>query len=78
MNMLNKIRTILSEELGIDASKITEETTFKELGADSLDLLEMIMNLEDEYSVKFDTNRLEELKNVGEVIDYLKELGIEA
>ena len=45
--MLNKIRTILSEELGIDASKITEETTFKELGADSLDLLEMIMNLED-------------------------------
>jgi acyl carrier protein len=76
--MLNKIRTILSEELGIDASKITEETTFKELGADSLDLLEMIMNLEDEYGVKFDTNRLEELKNVGEVIDYLKELGIEA
>ena len=54
------------------------ELVLKELGADSLDLLEMIMNLEDEYGVKFDTNRLEELKNVGEVIDYLKELGIEA
>lgn len=76
--MLEKIKEILAEQLGCDAGMITEETSFKDdLGADSLDLLEVIMALEDEYGVEMNTEDLSELNTVGDVMNYLKEKGIE-
>lgn len=76
--MLEKIKEILAEQLGCDAGTITEETSFKDdLGADSLDLLEVIMALEDEYGVEMNTEDLSELNTVGDVMNYLKEKGIE-
>lgn len=76
--MLEKIKEILAEQLGCDAGTITEETSFKgDLGADSLDLLEVIMALEDEYGVEMNAEDLSELNTVGDVMNYLKEKGIE-
>ena len=64
--------------MGCDADMITEETSFKDdLGADSLDLLEVIMALEDEYGIEMNTEDLSDLNTVGDVMNYLKESGIE-
>jgi acyl carrier protein len=76
--MLEKIIEIISEKLNLEAAGITKETRFKEdLGADSLDLFELIMALEDEYAIEIDQDALESLTTVGSVIDYLTEAGIE-
>lgn len=70
--MLEKVKEIVAESLGADIETITEETTFKEdLGADSLDLFEMVMALEEEYSVEIPTDDLEKILTVGDVIAYL-------
>ena len=72
--MLEKMKEILAEQLGCDADMITEETSFKDdLGADSLDLLEVIMALEDEYGIEMNTEDLSDLNTVGDVMNYLKE-----
>ena len=77
--MLEKIQNILSEKLGIDGSGVTVDTRFKEdLGADSLDLFELVTDLEDEYRIEVPAEKLEELTSVGKVIEYLKSIGIEA
>lgn len=76
--MLEKMREIISEQLNCEAESIQPETSFKEdLGADSLDLFELVMALEDEYSVEIPSEELQELTTVGTVIDYLKKIGVE-
>lgn len=77
--MLEKIKALLAEELGVNADEITAETSFKEdLGADSLDLIELVTNLEEEYNIEIPAEQLEEMTTVGKVIDYLKSIHIEA
>lgn len=77
--MLEKIKALLAEELGVNANEITAETSFKEdLGADSLDLFELVTNLEEEYNIEIPAEQLEEMTTVGKVIDYLKSIHIEA
>ncbi len=62
--MLEKIKEILVEQLNCDADSINEDTSFKDdLGADSLDLYEMVMALEDEYGIEIDTDELTDLGN---------------
>ena len=76
--MFEKIRELIAEQLNCDADSITMETNFKDdLGADSLDLFELVMSLEDEYSVEIPAEELEGLTTVGAVIDYLKGKGVE-
>ena len=76
--MLEKMKEIIAEQLNTDADTITEASKFKEdLGADSLDLFELVMALEDEYSVEIPAEDLEKLTSVGEVMDYLKAKGVE-
>lgn len=77
--MLEKMQEIIAEQLNVGASKITAESSFKEdLGADSLDLFELVMALEDEYSVEIPSEDLEKLTTVQQVMDYLKAKGVEA
>ena len=60
--MLEKIKALLAEELGVNADEITAETSFKEdLGADSLDLFELVTNLEEEYNIEIPAEQLEEM-----------------
>ena len=76
--MLEKMKEIIAEQLNADADSITEASSFKDdLGADSLDLFELVMPLEDEYSVEIPAEDLQNLLTVGEVINYLKEKGVE-
>ena len=76
--MLERMKEIIAEQLSTEAEGITLETSFKDdLGADSLDLFELVMALEDEYSVEIPSEDLEKLATVGDVEDYLKEKGVE-
>ena len=77
--MLERIKEIVSENLGVDSAQITEGSSFKDdLGADSLDLFEMVMALEDEYSIEIPSDDLQNLLTVGDVMNYLKDKGVEA
>ena len=76
--MLEKMKELIADQLSVDADSITESSSFKDdLGADSLDLFELVMALEDEYSVEIPAEDLQNLLNVGEVMNYLKEKGVE-
>lgn len=76
--MLEKIKEIIAEQLNVEAETITAETSFKEdLGADSLDLFELVMSLEEEYNIEIPSEDLESITTVGAVMDYLKNKGVE-
>lgn len=71
--MFEKVKEIVAAELGIDEDKITEQASFKdELGADSLDLFQMVMSIEDEYGVEIPTEDLEKMVTVGDIVKYLE------
>lgn len=77
--MLEKMKELIADQLGIDAEAITAESKFKDdLGADSLDLFELVMALEDEYSVEIPAEDLQSMATVGDVMNYLKDKGVEA
>lgn len=70
--MLEKVKEIVAEELGVDVATLTEETSFQEdLGADSLDLFEMVMSFEEEFGKEIPSEDLEKLQTVGDVAKYL-------
>ena len=77
--MLDEMKKMIAEQLNCEESSITETTSFKDdLGADSLDLFELVMALEDEYNLEIPAEELNELNTVGDVIEYLKDRGVDA
>ena len=76
--MLERIAEIIREQLNADGIVITADTSFeKDLEADSLDLFELVMTLEDEYGVEIPSEELEQLTTVGAVVKYLQDKGVE-
>lgn len=76
--MFEKVKEIIEEKLNADGMNITETTSFKDdLNADSLDLFEMVMALEDEFGIEIPAEDLEDLLTVGDVLEYLKNKGVE-
>ncbi len=70
-----KMRDFLSNQLGVDPSEIRPETNIiEDLGADSLDLVEMLSEMENEYNIIITDERIRELTTVGEVAAFLEEL----
>ena len=70
--VLERIRSHLSEELGIDATTIEEPSRFKEdLEADSLDLVELVMELEDNYGVRIPDDQAAKILTVGQAADFV-------
>ena len=73
------MKEMIAEQLNCEESSITETTSFKDdLGADSLDLFELVMSLEEEYDVEIPSEDLEKILTVGDVIKYLEDKGVEA
>ena len=71
--MLDKIREIVVEQLGVDAEQVVPEANFVEdLGADSLDTVELIMAFEEEFDVEIPDTDAEKIKTVQYVIDYIE------
>ena len=67
-----KVFDIIAEQLGVSESAITEDTIFADLGADSLDLFQIISAFEEEFDMEFDTEAAEDIKTVGDAINYIK------
>ena len=77
-DMLEKMREIIAEQLNCDGETIGLDTSFKDdLGADSLDLFELVMALEEEYGLEIPAEELSDVETVGDIIEYLKNKGVE-
>ena len=71
-NTLDKISEVIADKLGVEPAKITPEAKFVEdLGADSLDTVELIMQLEDEFNIEIPDEEAEKLTTVGSVAEYI-------
>ena len=70
--MLEKVKEIVAESLNVEESTLSETTSFKEdLGADSLDLFEMVMAFEEAFEVEIPSEDLEQITTVGDVVKYI-------
>jgi len=71
--LLEKIKKIVSEQLDVDPEQVVPEASFvDDLGADSLDLTELIMAMEDEFGMEIDDEEAQKLRTVQDVIDYIE------
>lgn len=68
-----KVKDIIINELGVDAEKVTREASFVEdLGADSLDTVELVMAFEEEFGMEIPDEEAEKLQTVGDAVDYIE------
>lgn len=72
-DLYDRIKEIIIEQLGVDEDKVTLDARFREdLEADSLDLVELIMAMEDEFGGEISDEEAQQLKTVGQAVDYLR------
>ncbi len=73
MNIQERLVSLITEKLGVDAAEVTPEARFiDDLGADSLDIVELIMDLEDEFDLEIPDEEAEKLSTVGDAIKYIE------
>jgi acyl carrier protein len=76
MNTESKVKNIIVEQLGVDAEKVKPEASFiDDLGADSLDIVELVMAMEEEFDLEIPDEDAEKLRTVGDVSKYLQGKG---
>ncbi|MDA0974603.1 MAG: acyl carrier protein [Phycisphaerales bacterium] len=67
-----KVIDIVADQMGVDKSQITRETAFTDLNADSLDIVELVMEFEDEFETSIPDDQAEKIQNIGQAIDFIK------
>lgn len=73
MNTFDKVKAIVVEQLGVDEAEVTIDSTFiDDLGADSLDIVELIMAFEEEFNVEIPDDVAEKIKTVQDTVDYIE------
>lgn len=73
MSIFDTVKKIIVDRLGVDESAVTMEASFKDdLGADSLDVVELVMELEDEFDLEISDEDAEKITTVGEVVKYIE------
>ncbi len=74
-NIAEDVKAIIVEKLGVDASEVTETASFtNDLGADSLDIVEFIMDFEKKFDVEIDDNDADKIATVGDAIKYIEQI----
>ena len=75
MANIDKIKDIIVDKLGIDEEKVTREASFKDdLGADSLDIAELVMELEDEFDMEIPDEEAEKINTVGDALNFIEKI----
>ena len=74
MDVAEKVKEIIAEELALDLEEVTEDATFDDLGADSLDIVEVVMAFEDEFDVAIPDEDAEDIATVQDAIDYIEDI----
>ncbi len=73
MAVADKVKSIIVEQLGVDEEEVTPDASFvDDLGADSLDTVELVMELEEEFDINIPDDAAEKIQKVGEAIDYIE------
>ena len=72
MSAFGKIKSMIVEQLGVEEKDVNLETTFEDLDADSLDIVELIMALEEEFELEISDEEVEKIKTVGDVVAYIE------
>jgi acyl carrier protein len=74
LDIFNKVRDIVVEQLGVDEEEVNEQASFvDDLGADSLDIVELVMALEEEFDLEIPDEDAEKIVSVGDAVSYIKE-----
>ncbi|HEX3015116.1 MAG TPA: acyl carrier protein [Desulfobacteria bacterium] len=73
MSVDDKVKSIIIDQLGVEEEDVTLETSFEELNADSLDIVELIMALEEEFDLDIPDEDAEKIRTVGDAVNYIKE-----
>lgn len=72
MSTESRVKNIVSEQLEVSVDKLSPETTFEDIDADSLDIVELVMALEEEFDLEISDQEIENIKSVGDVIKYIE------
>lgn len=72
MDLFEKIKSIVVDQLGVDADEVTLETSFEDLNADSLDVVELVMALEEEFDIEIPDEDAEKIRSIGKAVEYIK------
>ena len=72
MNTIETLQQAIKKELGRDLGTLTKDTSFEELALDSLDVVQMVMAIEEAFDIEIDDDDMENLKTVGQLLDYIE------
>lgn len=68
------VKEMIVDRFGVQEDRVTSDMTFNDLGADSLDVVELVMELENRFEVTFEDDKIEQLNNVGDAVSYIESL----
>ncbi|MGF3076599.1 acyl carrier protein [Facklamia sp. P12955] len=69
-----KVKTLLVEHFDLTEDQVTENLTFEDLGADSLDMVEFVMGIEEEFDIEFEDEKIENLSDIKDAVSYIDQL----
>jgi acyl carrier protein len=72
MDVFEKVKALVAEQLSVEADEINLETTFEDLNADSLDVVELVMALEEEFDIEIPDEDAEKIRSIGAAVEYIK------
>ena len=72
MTIQERVKDVIAQQLGAEFDSIQRHTTMQDLGADSLDIVEVVMEIEEEFDITIPDSAFEKMENVGEIVDYVE------
>lgn len=72
MNVMDKVKGIVAEQLEVELDSLKAETTFEQIDADSLDIVELVMALEEEFEMEISDQEIENIKNIGDIVKFIE------
>lgn len=72
MSIEDKVKKIIADQLEVDVDKLSGDTTFEDIDADSLDIVELVMALEEEFDLEISDQEIENIRTVGDVVKYIE------